>query len=94
MITEGVTDYRRYKNDNKINAQRVKRINLPSLDVEETTAEHIKVGDVLKLDNDEQVPADCMVLSTGDANGQCYISTSQLDGERNLKPKLAPMQTQ
>ena len=37
--------------------------------------------------------ADCVVLSTDDPNGQCYISTSQLDGERNLKPKLAPTLT-
>ena len=35
-----------------------------------------------------------MLLSTNNDIGQCYISTSQLDGERNLKPKLAPPETQ
>ena len=40
------------------------------------------------------VPADCIVLSTQDPLGQCYISTANLDGERNLKPKLAPLLTQ
>jgi hypothetical protein len=35
-----------------------------------------------------------VVLSTDDPLGQCYISTSNLDGERNLKPKLAPSLTQ
>ena len=40
------------------------------------------------------VPADCLVLSTDDPIGQCYVSTANLDGERNLKPKLAPQMTQ
>ena len=40
------------------------------------------------------VAADCLVLSTAEANGICYISTETLDGERNLKPKLAPQLTQ
>ena len=45
--------------------------------------------------DDEIVPADCFLLSSGvgaedeDANGQCFIATSSLDGERNLKPKMA-----
>lgn len=40
------------------------------------------------------VPADCLLLSTDDTIGQCYVSTANLDGERNLKPKLAPQMTQ
>jgi len=40
------------------------------------------------------VAADCLVLSTNDPLGQCYVSTANLDGERNLKPKLAPTMTQ
>lgn len=50
----------------------------------------LKVGHIIKLKNDEWVPADCIVLQTGETNGICYISTETLDGERNLKPKFAP----
>ena len=45
--------------------------------------------------DDEIIPADCLVLTSGNAdtnannNGQCFISTGSLDGERNLKPKMA-----
>ena len=45
------------------------------------------------LKNNGLVPADCLVLSTSDPLGQCYINTETLDGERNLKPKLAPQLT-
>ena len=45
--------------------------------------------------DDEIIPADCLVLTSGASeinpanNGQCFISTGSLDGERNLKPKMA-----
>ena len=54
----------------------------------------IKVGDILKLENNKTIPADVLVLSSADDNGMCYISTETLDGEQNLKPKLAPSLTQ
>jgi len=50
----------------------------------------ISVGDVIEVKDDETVPADCVILGTSlDPNGLCYISTTSLDGERNLKPRFA-----
>jgi phospholipid-translocating ATPase len=49
----------------------------------------VKVGDILVLKNKNIIPADCIVLSTDDINGECYVQTDALDGERNLKPKRA-----
>jgi len=48
----------------------------------------LRVGDILELHDDEVVPTDCLLLTTGDARGECFIQTAQLDGERNLKPKF------
>ena len=33
----------------------------------------------------ERVPVDCLIISTSDDNGICYLQTSNLDGESNLK---------
>ena len=44
---------------------------------------------MIKLENDQYVPADCMLLQAGNEAGTCYISTESLDGERNLKPKYS-----
>lgn len=60
----------------------------------EISAEDLKVGDVIRINNGLQVPTDCVVLQTDDPLGQCYINTAQLDGERNLKPKFATKLTQ
>jgi len=57
-------------------------------------SKHLKVGDVIELKNGSMVPADCIVLHTEDRLGYCYISTANLDGERNLKPKIALGATQ
>lgn len=56
--------------------------------LEVVRSEHLKVGDILELSDDSIVPTDCLLLSTEDARGECFVQTSQLDGERNLKPKL------
>ena len=39
------------------------------------------------------VPTDCIVLQTAKTNGECFILTDALDGERNLKPRMALKQT-
>ena len=41
------------------------------------------------LRENEQVPADVVVLSTSDPDGICYLETKNLDGESNLKPRKA-----
>ncbi|KAF4262256.1 hypothetical protein KXW98_002670 [Aspergillus fumigatus] len=47
----------------------------------------IKVGDVIKLERDQPVPADIVLLHANGPNGVAYIETMALDGETNLKSK-------
>ena len=54
----------------------------------------IRVGMLLRLKNKEQVPADCLLLSTSEVGGCAYVETSQLDGETNLKLKQSLDETQ
>ncbi|RKF60373.1 Phospholipid-transporting ATPase DNF1 [Erysiphe neolycopersici] len=50
---------------------------------------NVKVGDFVRLYNDDQIPADIVVLSTSDPDGVCYVETKNLDGETNLKIRHA-----
>lgn len=47
----------------------------------------IQVGDVIKLERDQPVPADIALLHAEGPNGVAYIETMALDGETNLKNK-------
>ncbi|KAL1845036.1 hypothetical protein VTK73DRAFT_1297 [Phialemonium thermophilum] len=47
----------------------------------------LRVGDVIKLSRDDDVPADVVLLHADGENGLAYIETMALDGETNLKSK-------
>ncbi|EMC94436.1 hypothetical protein BAUCODRAFT_74066 [Baudoinia panamericana UAMH 10762] len=67
----------------------------PTMEVPETARfkrdywKNVQVGDFVRLYNGEEVPADIVVLSTSDSDGQCYVETKNLDGETNLKVRNA-----
>lgn len=46
---------------------------------------NVKVGDIIRVHNNDEIPADIILLSTSDADGACYVETKNLDGETNLK---------
>lgn len=48
---------------------------------------HLKVGDVIELGRDEQVPADIILLHADGREGIAYVETMALDGETNLKSR-------
>lgn len=43
------------------------------------------MGDLVLLRDNEQVPADIIVLSTSNNDNVCFVETKNLDGETNLK---------
>ncbi|KAJ5772949.1 hypothetical protein N7457_007845 [Penicillium paradoxum] len=49
--------------------------------------DEIRVGDVLKLERDQPIPADIALIHASGPNGVAYIETMALDGETNLKNK-------
>ncbi|KAI3538567.1 phospholipid-translocating P-type ATPase [Colletotrichum filicis] len=49
----------------------------------------LKVGDVVRLQRDDDIPADIVLLYASGPNGTAYIETMALDGETNLKAKRA-----
>ncbi|KAI0418445.1 hypothetical protein F5X98DRAFT_373919 [Xylaria grammica] len=47
----------------------------------------IRVGDIVRLERNERVPADIALLHANGVNSVAYIDTMALDGETNLKSK-------
>ena len=51
--------------------------------------EDVKVGDVVKITNEESFPADILICATSEEENVCYVETKNLDGETNLKSRNA-----
>ena len=49
----------------------------------------VKVGDIVQIHRDEDIPADVVLLHADGLNGIAFIETMALDGETNLKTKQA-----
>ena len=102
MAREGYDDYRRHKQDKVENLKRT-RVFKPTtasmgvyndaVNGEEVWADTIwydvRVGDIVRVDKDEWVPADLLLLQSTGTNGVAYLESAALDGETTLKNRLA-----
>ncbi|CAK9268520.1 unnamed protein product [Sphagnum jensenii] len=54
-------------------------------------AQDILVGDLVWLHENDEVPCDLVLMGTSEALGLCHLETSALDGETDLKTRVAPL---
>ena len=86
-------DWRRHQND------KVENNRLASVMVDggrsfvEKKWRDVRVGEVIKIEANETIPCDIVLLSTSDPTGVAYVQTINLDGESNLKTRYAKQET-
>ena len=88
MIREGYEDYGRYQSDKAQNSQVVKVLRKGDKDFREITSAELVVGDLILCSEGETFPADIALLTSSLEGGECFIKTSSLDGEKNLKKRV------
>lgn len=89
MIKDIFEDYSRHKADG-IENNKMALVYDPALRIFAPKEwKLIKVGMIVKVLNDEYFPADMVLCRSSDLKGLCYVETKSLDGETNLKHKVA-----
>ncbi|XP_071921511.1 probable phospholipid-transporting ATPase 4 isoform X1 [Coffea arabica] len=86
MLKEAIEDWSRFLQDMDVNSRKVKVHSRNGSFVEKTWKE-LSVGDVVKVNKNENFPSDLLLLSSSYEDGVCYVETMNLDGETNLKLK-------
>lgn len=88
MLKDAFEDYKRNKSDNEENFKPTKVYRARTGQFEDVAWKDLKPGNIVKVSEDEAIPADMCLLRSSDHKGTLYIETKNLDGETNLKNKF------
>ena len=89
MLKEAYEDFQRYTQQNEVNNKKAKVFNYKSNKFDYIKWEDIRRGHIIRLEKDLEVPADILVLYSSNISGLVFVDTMALDGETNLKEKMA-----
>ena len=85
-------DLAKHKLDNKRNGA-LYNVLQPDATLAQIKSGQIKVGNVVKVEQNQMIPADMIFLSSSFDKGHCFIDKSNLNGETTLEVMSSLMQT-
>ena len=93
MLKEGYEDVKRYQADKLINDKNTFVYDYKTNRFEKISWWQIKVGNIVKVSDYDEIPCDMMILKSSEISGMCFLATMNLDGETNLKERMSFKET-
>lgn len=88
VIKQAYEDVKRYKNDRLVNLRLVKRYSQSKF--ENIYSKNIRVGDIMAVNQGEEIPCDLLLIGCEHLDNCCYITTVNLDGETTSQIRKPP----
>ena len=93
LAKDAFDDLQRFRRDRSANAEQYFKL-LPDGAPLPIASSDIQVGDLLLIDQNKRIPADCILLHTTEKSGASFVRTDQLDGETDWKLRFPIKVTQ
>ncbi|XP_042857974.1 phospholipid-transporting ATPase IF-like [Penaeus japonicus] len=90
-VKQAYEDWLRHREDNKVNRAPARVLREGAMT--EVLTSQIQVGDIVEVQQDEQFPCDLLLIASSNSEGNCDVTTANLDGETNLKTFTSPPDT-
>eukprot|EP01124_Arcella_intermedia_P011864 TRINITY_DN18240_c0_g1_i1.p1 TRINITY_DN18240_c0_g1~~TRINITY_DN18240_c0_g1_i1.p1 ORF type:complete len:1316 (+),score=309.58 TRINITY_DN18240_c0_g1_i1:539-3949(+) len=92
-VKAAMEDTKRGRSDRKLNNQSATILDHITQRWTYTTWQEVEVGQIVRIDKNQPIPADLLLISASGHEGLCFIETANLDGETNLKPRQGLLET-
>jgi phospholipid-transporting ATPase len=86
-LKDFMEDWKRKKSDDEENSKTCQIYNSTTGEFETRKWEDLKIGEIVKVKENEYFPADIVLINSSEPEGLALIETKNLDGETNLKHK-------
>ena len=87
VLVELFEEIKKWRNDTNFNNSTTIKVNTSTNEESKVKWAELKVGDVIKVQKNETIPSDILIIKSSLTNHFCYMQTTNLDGESALKPR-------
>ena len=88
-IVNFMNDVSRYKGDKVVNNQMTRKFSFSSNSFEDWKWSEILVGDIIEVSENEEFPADWLILDSSEVEHHCLLDTSSLDEDHAIRARYS-----
>lgn len=84
-----LNDRSRHIGDTKVNNQITRKFSFKTNQVEECLWKDLMEGDIIEVHENEEFPADCLILDSSELEHHCLLDTSSLDEDQVIRARYS-----